>query len=99
MNRDISHLTSNPEFLERLYAFRLSDDQKTKIHDTFCETFKGTQKYHNYTRDMKPDQTAAQRFMLELRANDYMYVNQDTLEVTNSEDKRALEFVHYYLKG
>ena len=37
--------------------------------------------------------------MLELRANDYMYVNQDTLKVTNSEDKRALEFVHYYLKG
>tara|TARA_B110000285_G_C15084482_1_gene595363 strand:+ start:791 stop:1363 length:573 start_codon:yes stop_codon:yes gene_type:complete len=37
--------------------------------------------------------------MIDLSANDYMYVNQDTLEVTNAEDPRALEFVHYYLKG
>jgi hypothetical protein len=37
--------------------------------------------------------------MMELRANDYMYVNQDTLQVSTSEDPRALEFVHYFLKG
>ena len=37
--------------------------------------------------------------MIELSANDYMYVNQDTLEVTNAEDPKALEFVHFYLKG
>lgn len=48
---------------------------------------------------MKPDQTASNRFMMELRANEYMYVNQDTYEVTHSADPRALEFVHYYLKG
>jgi hypothetical protein len=48
---------------------------------------------------MKPEQSASQRYMIDLSANDYMYVNQDTLEVTNAEDPRALEFVHYYLKG
>lgn len=39
------------------------------------------------------------RFMIELTANDYMYVNQDTFEVTNQDDPRALEFVHFFLKG
>mmetsp|Transcript_7019 Transcript_7019/g.11790 ORF Transcript_7019/g.11790 Transcript_7019/m.11790 type:complete len:182 (-) Transcript_7019:655-1200(-) len=48
---------------------------------------------------MKPDQSAAQRFMIELRAQDYMYVNRETLEVTSAEDPLALEFVHFYLKG
>ena len=62
-------------------------------------TFEGTKKYHNYTRDMRPEQQAANRFMMELTANDYMYVNQDTFEVTDQADPRALEFVHFYLKG
>jgi tRNA U38,U39,U40 pseudouridine synthase TruA len=48
---------------------------------------------------MKPDQNAAKRFMIELSANDYMYVNSETFEITNSEDPRALEFVHFFLKG
>lgn len=99
LTRDITHLTSMPEFLSRLYAFRLSDAQKKKVHDTFVEAFQGTQKYHNFSRDMKPEQSASQRYMIDLSANDYMYVNQDTLEVTNAEDPRALEFVHYFLKG
>ena len=37
--------------------------------------------------------------MIELSANDYMYVNQDTFKVTYASDPRALEFVHFYLKG
>ena len=37
--------------------------------------------------------------MIELSANDYMYVNQENFEVTNAEDPLALEFVHFYLKG
>jgi hypothetical protein len=55
MKRDISHLLSNPEFLKRLYGYRLSDEKKQKVHDIFKNSFEGTQKYHNYTRDMKPD--------------------------------------------
>ena len=55
MGRDISHLTNNPEFLAKLYRFRLSDEQKKKVHETFAESFKGTKKYHNYTKDMKPE--------------------------------------------
>ena len=37
--------------------------------------------------------------MMELRANDYMYVNRHTFEVTDESDPEALEFVHFYLKG
>ena len=37
--------------------------------------------------------------MIDLTANDYMYVNRDNFTVTDSEDPRALEFVHFYLKG
>lgn len=65
----------------------------------FKETFAGTKRYHNYTREMRPEQQASQRFMMELTANDYMYVNQDTFEVTNRDDPRALEFIHFFLKG
>lgn len=39
------------------------------------------------------------RFMLELTANDYMYVNKNTNEMSNAEDPEALEFVHFYLRG
>lgn len=98
-HRDISHLTNNPEFLKKLYGYRLSGELRERVHLTFKETFEGTQKYHNYTKDMKPDQNAANRFMMELSANDYLYVNQDTFEVTDGNDPRALEFVHFYLRG
>jgi len=37
--------------------------------------------------------------MMELSANDYMYVNQHSLQVTNRDDPDALEFVHFYLRG
>ena len=92
-------MTSNPQFLERLYGYRLSDEQKAKVHKTFKETFEGTRKYHNYTRDQDPSQNAAKRYMLELTANDYMHVNYKTFEVTDASDPDALEFVHFFLKG
>jgi tRNA pseudouridine(38-40) synthase len=72
---------------------------KTDVDSLFRDTFSGTKRYHNYTREMRPEQQASQRFMMELTANDYMYVNQDTFEVTNKEDPRALEFIHFFLKG
>ena len=42
---------------------------------------------------------AAQRFMMELEANEYMYVNKATFQVTTSEDPEAIEFLHFHLKG
>ena len=77
----------------------MSDQLKDDVHTLFKETFAGTKRYHNYTREMRPEQQASQRFMMELTANDYMYVNQDTFEVTNRDDPRALEFIHFFLKG
>lgn len=37
--------------------------------------------------------------MLYLRANTYMYINRETQEVTNAEDPKAMEFIHFFLKG
>ena len=99
LNRDLSHLTSNPKFLDSLYAYRLSDEEKEKVHTLFRDTFMGTKSYHNYTKDMKPGQTASQRFMMDLTANEYMYVNKETFDVTSSDDAKAIEFVKFYLKG
>ena len=42
---------------------------------------------------------AAQRFMMILNANDFMYVNYETNELTNKEDPKAIEFIHFFLKG
>ena len=42
---------------------------------------------------------AAQRFMMELSADDFLYVNRKTCVVTNSTDPDALELVHFHLKG
>jgi tRNA U38,U39,U40 pseudouridine synthase TruA len=37
--------------------------------------------------------------MLDLSANEYMYVNKENFKVTSAEDPKALEFVKFYLKG
>jgi tRNA U38,U39,U40 pseudouridine synthase TruA len=42
---------------------------------------------------------AAQRFMMEMEASEYRYVNRHTLKVTDSEDPEGIEFVRFYLKG
>ena len=36
---------------------------------------------------------------MEMTADKYLYVNQDTFEMTGADDTKALEFVHFYLKG
>jgi hypothetical protein len=41
----------------------------------------------------------ANRNMTLLTADEFHYVNTDTLKVTDSNDKNALEFVHFYLEG
>lgn len=42
---------------------------------------------------------SALRYMLELKANSCMYINRETLDVTNAEDPNAIEFIHFFLKG
>ncbi len=39
------------------------------------------------------------RYMMDMTANEYMYVNQDTLIVTDESDPKAIEFVRFYLQG
>ena len=34
-----------------------------------------------------------------LEVNEYMYVNAETTEMSNKDDPKAIEFVHFFLKG
>lgn len=63
------------------------------------ESFLGTKKYHNYTKDIKATEMTAMRFMMELSANEFMYVNKNTCSVTDATDPDSIEFVHFHLKG
>lgn len=74
-DRPIKHIPE--ETIQKMYATRLSDDSKAQVHAVW-ETFTGTKKYHNYTKEIKPTEAAAMRYMMKMTANEYMYVNQDT---------------------
>mmetsp|Transcript_15811 Transcript_15811/g.11472 ORF Transcript_15811/g.11472 Transcript_15811/m.11472 type:complete len:151 (+) Transcript_15811:830-1282(+) len=76
----------------------MSDEQLKKVQNLFSK-FLGTKTYHNYTRDIKPTDNKAKRFMLELTCNDFMYVNRETFEMADKDDPKALEFLHFFLKG
>jgi len=57
-----------------MYSTRLSDEAKTSLHELW-NSFKGTKRYHNYTKEIKPHEAAACRYMMEMTANKFMYVN------------------------
>ena len=57
-----------------MYATRLDDDKKTALNELWAN-FKGTKRYHNYTKEIKPHESAACRYMMEMTANEFMYVN------------------------
>ena len=95
-DRNIDHISQ--EKVDQMYATRLSEEQKQSLHDLWAN-FKGTKKYHNYTKEIKPHEAAACRYMMNMTANEYMYVNKNTLKVTDESDTDAIEFVRFYLKG
>lgn len=39
------------------------------------------------------------RYMMNMTANEFMYVNKHTLKVTEESDVDAIEFVRFFLKG
>ena len=49
-------------------------------------SFKGTKKYHNFTKEIKCHEASAMRYMIKMTANEFMYVNRDTLKVTDESD-------------
>ena len=61
--------------------------------------FLGSKKYHNYTREIRAHQMASQRYMKILEAEEFIYINRHTSDVTNSSDPDAIEFIHFFLKG
>ena len=63
------------------------------------KSFEGTKKYHNFTKEVKAHEMAANRFMMEMKAEEFMYVNSETFAVTDAEDPKAIEFVRFFLKG
>ena len=99
MERDIKKIETNPELLKSLYGYRLPTDHKEKLHQTFLDTFIGTKKYNNYSSGKLLKENEESRYMIDLTANEFMYVNKDSYEYTNSEDPDAIEYVHFYIHG
>ena len=95
-NQNIDHIP--PEHYEKLYSYRLNKESKERVQRIFSK-YIGSKKYHNFTKEVKPHQSAAVRYMLELKADTFMYINRDTFEVTSEDDPKAIEFVHFFLKG
>ena len=81
-----------------MYSARLTEEQKASVHELWAN-FKGTKKYHNFTKEIKPHEAAAMRYMMNMTANEFMYVNKHTLKVTEESDVDAIEFVRFFLKG
>ena len=81
-----------------MYATRLDEQQREQVQSLW-QSFEGTKKYHNFTKEVKATEMAAQRYMMEMRADEYMYVNHETFSVTDVNDPKAIEFIRFYLKG
>ena len=96
LERDMSHISA--EMVAKMYATRLSDETKAKL-ESYWKSYAGTRNYHNYTKDVKCHQMAANRFMIQMEANEYRYVNKTTMKVTEASDPDGIEFVRFYLKG
>lgn len=81
LERNIDHLESGI-IKNKLYKSRLNEAQKTELHKLF-QSFIGTKNYHNYTKDIKPTEMCANRNMTLLTADEFHYVNTDTLKVSD----------------
>ena len=81
-----------------MYATRLTEANKKELTELW-QSFLGTKKYHNYTKDIKATEMAAMRYMMELTADSFVYVNQHSCEISTSSDPDAIELVHFHLKG
>ena len=84
--------------MDAMYATRLSAEEKDALQELWA-SFTGTKKYHNYTKEIKPHEAAACRYMMKMTANEFMYVNRRSFQVSEAADPEALEFVRFYLQG
>lgn len=82
-DRNIDHLSE--ETIDQMYRNRLTDEEKQTVAEMW-KSFEGTKKYHNYTKELKSHEMASQRYMMEMDANEFMYVNRDSFEVTDAAD-------------
>jgi tRNA pseudouridine38-40 synthase len=86
------------DVIDKLYSYRIKQEQHNKLQAKF-KKFIGTKCYHNYTRDLSAKMSQSKRHMIKLDATELRYFNRDTLEPSNKEDPRAIEFVHFWIKG
>lgn len=70
--RPIDHISQ--EVMDKMYSTRMTPEEKEAVH-ALWKTFEGTRKYHNYTKEIKPHEAAACRYMMEMTANEFLYVN------------------------
>lgn len=62
----ITHLSK--ESIDQMYQTRLDEETKTQLHEQWAK-FEGTKKYHNFTKEIKPHEEAAKRYMMKMTAN------------------------------
>ena len=63
LERNIDHITT--EMTQKMHATRLSESQRAEVQSCW-KSFEGTKKYHNYTKEIKAHEMAANRFMMEM---------------------------------
>jgi tRNA U38,U39,U40 pseudouridine synthase TruA len=80
LDRNIDHIPK--ETMEANYSFRLCEEKKAFIKEVW-ESYVGTKNYHNFTKGLKATEMSANRFMMEMYADRYLYFNQDSGELTN----------------
>ena len=77
---------------------RLSEEVKQSVHELWA-SFEGTKKYHNFTKGVQAHENSSARYMMKMTANEFLYVNRESFEVTEASDENGIEFVRFYLKG
>ncbi len=70
---------------EELYKYRLSEEDVKNVQE-LCQQFKGTHKFHNYTKYMDPKMMQANRHIFEIAAKVSFVMS-------------GIEFVEFFIKG
>ena len=55
-SRPINHISDDT--IDQMYRTRLTETEKESLHNLWAN-FEGTKKYHNYTKEIKPHETAS----------------------------------------
>ena len=78
-------LSKEKTILEELYKYKATPELLERL-GKMCEEFKGTHRYHNYTRNMDPKKMQANRHIFELRTKPSLTID-------------GVEFIEFFING